>query len=85
MYIAVGLSLKLAGSSLACTVPNIYVASPCHVLPASGHGTPGPCLVCVRKVFKMKSLHIRSIKYRLIIKLITELVCKLRDESNEPN
>ena len=39
----------------------------------------------VRKVFEIKSLHIRSIKYRLITKLITEFVCKLRDESNEPN
>ena len=40
---------------------------------------------CVRKVFEMESLHIWSIKYRIITKLITELVCKLRDESNESN
>ena len=37
------------------------------------------------KVFERKSFHIRSIKHRLITKIITELVCKLRDESNEPN
>ena len=40
---------------------------------------------CPCKVVKMESLHIWSIKYRLITKLITKLVCKLRDESNEPN
>ena len=40
---------------------------------------------CVRKIFEKKSLHIKIIKHRLIIKLIIEFVCKLRDESNEPN
>ena len=37
------------------------------------------------KNFETESFHIYSIKYKLIIKLITELVCKLRDESNETN
>ena len=40
---------------------------------------------CAHKIFEMESLHIWSIKYRLITKLITELVCKLPDEPNEPN
>ena len=35
--------------------------------------------------FWKKIFNIWSIKYRLITKLITDLVCKLRDESNEPN
>ena len=38
-----------------------------------------------RKLFKIEYLHIWSIKYRLITKLITELVCKLGDKSNESN
>ena len=42
-----------------------------------------PCLVPLGKIFKIESFHIWSIKYRLITKLITELVCKLRDESNK--
>ena len=44
-----------------------------------------PCLVAHCKIFEMASLHICSIKYRLITKLIADLVCKSRDESNEPN
>ena len=44
----------------------------------------GPCLVGYCKVFETVSLHICNIKHRLITKLITELVYKLRDESNEP-
>ena len=40
---------------------------------------------CVRKVFEIEFLHIWNIKHRLITKLITELVYKLRDESNESN
>ena len=35
---------------------------------------------CSYKVSEMEFLHIWCIKYRLITKLITELVCKLRDE-----
>ena len=35
---------------------------------------------CPCKVVKMKIFHIWSTKYRLITKLITELVCKLQDE-----
>jgi len=35
--------------------------------------------------FWKRIFNIWSIKYRLIIKLITDLVCKLRDESNKPN
>ena len=34
---------------------------------------------CSYKIVKIKSLHILNIKHRLITKLITELVCKLRD------
>ena len=37
------------------------------------------CLDAPRKIIQMESLHIRSIKYRLITKIITEFVCKLRD------
>ena len=44
-----------------------------------------PCLVAGCKVFERESFYIWSTKHRLIIKLITELVCKSRDESNEPN
>ena len=44
-----------------------------------------PCLVAGRKVFERESFYIWSTKHRLIIKLITKLVCKSRDESNEPN
>ena len=50
--------------------------------------TQGPHMVlfsCVRKVFEIESLNISSIKHRLITKLITELVYKPRDESNESN
>ena len=36
-------------------------------------------------IFCQKIFNIWSIKYRLITKLITDLVCKLRDESNKPN
>ena len=39
----------------------------------------------VCKICEIESLHIKSIKHRLITKLITEFICKLRDESNEPN
>ena len=38
-------------------------------------GLDEPC-----KVFERNFFHIRSIKHKLIIKLITELICKLRDE-----
>ena len=44
-----------------------------------------PCLVAHCKIFEMASLHIYSIKYRLITKLIADLVRKSRDESTEPN
>ena len=37
---------------------------------------------CVCKVFDMDFFRIKRIKHRLITKLITEFVCKLRDESN---
>ena len=42
----------------------------------AGGGNPRPCLVAPVNL---------SIKYRLIIKLITELVCKLRDEFIKAN
>ena len=45
----------------------------------------GPCLVAYCKVFETTYLYICNIKHKLIIKLITELVGKSRDESNEPN
>ena len=35
--------------------------------------------------FCKRIFNIWSIKYRLITKLITDLICKLRDESNKPN
>ena len=42
--------------------------------------------VClVHFAFFKRIFNIWSTKYRLIAKLITDLVCKLRDESNEPN
>ena len=44
-----------------------------------------PCLVAYCKVFETAYLYICNIKHRLITKLITELVYKLRDESNEHN
>ena len=40
----------------------------------------GTCLGAQSKLFEMESFHIWSIKYKIIIKLCTELVCKLRDE-----
>ena len=39
-----------------------------------------PCLIGLVNFFEMKSLHIWSIKHRLITKLITEFVYKLQDE-----
>ena len=36
-------------------------------------------------IFGRESFNISSIKCRLITKLIIDLVCKLRDESSEPN
>ena len=44
-----------------------------------------PCLVARCKVFENASFYIWSTKHWLITKIITELVCKSRDESNEPN
>ena len=44
-----------------------------------------PCLVAHCKIFEMASLHICSIKYRLITKLITEPIRKLRDEFVKTN
>ena len=43
----------------------------------------GPCLDDFCKVIERESLHI--LKYRLIIKLITKLVCKLCDKSIKTN
>ena len=43
------------------------------------------CLDLFSLNFERASFYIWSIKYRLIIELIIELVCKLRDESNESN
>ena len=42
--------------------------------------SPRPCLVSLSNVFEIKSFHIPSIKYKLTTKLITNFVCKLRDE-----
>ena len=52
--------------------------------------TPMLCKITSRvdacyKLFERKSFNISSTKHRLIIKLIAELVCKLRDESNGSN
>ena len=44
-----------------------------------------PCLDAACKFFENASFYIWSTKYRLITKIITVLVCKSRDESNEPN
>ena len=44
-----------------------------------------PCLVFSRKNFEREFFHFLNIKYELITKLITELICKLQDESNEHN
>ena len=42
-------------------------------------------LVARCKNFEKSSFYIWSTKHKLIIKIITELVCKSWDESNEPN
>ena len=47
--------------------------------------TGRPCLVVLRKIFEKTFFYIWSIKHKLITKIIIELVCKSRDESNEPN
>ena len=44
-----------------------------------------PRLEACCKLFERESFNIWSTKHRLITKLIAELVCKLRDESNELN
>ena len=46
---------------------------------------PGPRLDKGYKFFEKEYFHILSIKHRLIIKLITELVYKLRDEFIKTN
>ena len=43
------------------------------------------CLVASCKFFEKTFFYIWSTKYRLITKIITELVCKSRDEFNEAN
>ena len=40
---------------------------------------------CAFKIFEIEFFHIWSIKYKLIIKLITELVYKLRDKFIKTN
>ena len=42
-------------------------------------------LVAGRKIFGREFLYIWSIKYKLITKLIIEIVCKLRDEFIKPS
>ena len=49
-------------------------------------GGPGTGVLVARLKFLKNHLSIFEVlKYRLIIKIITELVCKSRDESNEAN
>ena len=63
---------------------NLVYDSVSFVPPNTAHKIR-PCLVAGCKVFERESFYIWSTKHRLIIKLITELVCKSRDESIEPN
>jgi len=68
----------LSSNNKMCYITKIQTFSPTkHTLRAG--------LDASRKIFKKIFFHISSIKYRLIIKLITKIVCKLRDKFNEPN
>ena len=77
-------------TSLFKDPPVVIVALKIQLHPNSNQQTPNhhntrPRLVAGCKVFEIESFHVWSIKYRLITKLIIEIVCKIRDEFNEPN
>ena len=52
---------------------------------ASTEAKQGPCLDASCKVFEREYFHICTIKYRLITKLMTEVVSKLQNEFIKTN